>query len=37
MKCPGKTLQAVLMCRMFLLVGRRGWTAVRVMQAKLGE
>jgi hypothetical protein len=37
MKCPGKTLQTVMGCRKFLLIGGRNWAAVRVMQAKLSE
>ena len=37
MKSPGKTLQTVMMCGMFLLIGGRSRATVGVMQAKLGE
>ena len=37
MKRSGKTKQTVVMCRMFLLIGRRGRAAIGLMQAKRGN
>lgn len=37
MECSGKTQQAMIMCAMFLLVGRRNGAAISVMEAKLGQ
>ena len=36
-KCPGKTLQTMLVRGMFVLVSRCNRAAIRVMQAKLRE